>query len=170
MADDAPAFTLQELNSLNVDFKKHVQWVQELYVLAVTEELSYSPAGAHRRLDPSRSRELAHALESLISDSNRCCLLMAFEGSLPIGYFLGVIKDCVGEDPSRMGYINGLYVLPAARRKKVAQSLLDAGVRWFKSRNLPLVELYVSIQNRAAQGFWRKNGYLPSEEVMFKKI
>lgn len=152
------------------DFKGELDWIAGLYAQAVNEELSLSPAKSLRRADPNARDELTAVLNGLVRDLERSCLLTVAVNGRKAGYFLGLVKDCVGEEPRQAGYVNGLYVLPDYRRQGIAQTLLDEGMRWFKGRGLKLVELYIAINNDAARGFWRKNGYLACEEVLIRKI
>ncbi len=145
-------------------------WVTSIYYEGMNEEIEQSPASQWRKMDLHRDREVSRFFEELVSREDRSCLLFVEVDQRRVGYFLGMIKDCLAETPAQMGYINGLYLLPSYRKMGLGQKLLNEGHAWFRSYNLQLVELYTACGNAAAKKFWMKNGYLKTEEVLISPL
>jgi len=58
------------------------------------------------------------------------------------------------------GYISEVFVDPAARGLGIGRTLVDAGVRWFRERDVRRVELQVVWRNEAALAFYRRLGWV----------
>lgn len=142
------------------------RWVSETYVRAVSEEMAQTPEPHLRKMDTSKIEDVSSMLEKLLIQVNQSSLFIAEVRGERAGYFLGMIKECLAENPDRIGYINGLYVVPECRRSRIGQELLEAGRRWFRKEGISFVELYVALLNQSAKRFWEKNGYRVVEEVM----
>ena len=151
-------------------WKDDLEWLVSVFCDVISEEILQSGAKDLRAVDRSRSAEIHAMFENIGRHTDSACLLMAVAEEKHIGYFLGVVRECLAEIPSRIGYVNGLYVLPSHRRQGIGQKLLDEGNRWFRSQGLPLVELYIASENKSALRFWEKNAYRPSEIVMITEL
>jgi ribosomal protein S18 acetylase RimI-like enzyme len=55
------------------------------------------------------------------------------------------------------GYVSEVAV--RRRRGGVGTRLLEAAHGWFREKQLPYVEVNVSVRNAVARSFWRKQGY-----------
>jgi ribosomal protein S18 acetylase RimI-like enzyme len=161
---------LEQIRPDHSSLSQHLEWLTTTYFQAVEEEFSHSPIKAYRSMDHSRAGDIRVMLQSVIRDEGRAYFLLARDGGLNIGYFLGLIKECPGEIPAYVGYVNGLYVTPSQRRQGIAQNLLNQGMNWFKEKNIQIVELYIAVNNQSGRGFWKKNGYESYEEVLFKRL
>lgn len=141
-------------------------WFLDTYFRAVEEEIQKGAAKSWRRVDRTQEDHLKKVLENLLSQKNQTCLYVAFIAEKPVGYFLGLVKECVAEIPSKTGYINGLYVESLWRRQGIASQLYQQGLSWFQERNIFHYELYVSAGSQEGQGFWKSKGFEISEQVM----
>ncbi len=161
------SYSIIQLKSDNADLTELLEFLVSSYFYALDEENKSSLNRELRRTDISKKEQLKSYLEQLIGMEQHACIFIAKDTSTAkcIGYFVGVVKECLAEIPSRMGYINGLYVNPESRRKHVGQLLFDTGMKWFHDNNMSLVELYVSTGNRDAKAFWKKNGFVLNEEI-----
>lgn len=75
-----------------------------------------------------------------------------------VGYCLGMILENPPVLPWQFsGYISEIAV--HRRRAGVGGKLLEAVHGWFRERNIPYVEVNVSVRNGLARSFWRKYGY-----------
>ncbi|MBF0492343.1 MAG: GNAT family N-acetyltransferase [Deltaproteobacteria bacterium] len=151
-------------------WKEDFNWFLQNYTKALAEENHHHPLLAWRKIDPSRIEELRFSLETLLAQTEEACLLLAEWEGIQIGYFLGLLKTCLAEDPSRIGYLNGLYVSPEFRQKGVGKSLYQEGLAWFKSRGLNAIELYLAEGNSMGLKFWEKQGYAVAEKILVKRI
>ncbi len=66
---------------------------------------------------------------------------------------------CRGE--SSVGYLNDLYVAPAARHQGLAQKLTQYAENWLKEQDISVMELQVLGKNANAREFWEKQGMEP---------
>lgn len=161
-----PSCLIRAVSPDDADWHARLAWLTESYCAAIEEELSHSWLRTHRRLERARRGEISDVLARLVAEPTCAHLLMVDCAGAPVGYFLGLVKPCVAEDPHIVGYVNGLYVVPAFRRRGIADQLVRRGVAWFRSQGIRMAELYVGIGNDAARAFWRKHGFATSEEVL----
>ncbi|MBI4239276.1 MAG: GNAT family N-acetyltransferase [Deltaproteobacteria bacterium] len=145
-------------------------WLAEAYCDAIAEELTHSWVQTIRRVDRNRRDEIMDMLSPLLLQKDRACLLVARHAAARVGYFLGLVKDCVAEVPAAVGYVNGLYVATEYRRLGIAGHLYTEGRKWFAAQGLTAVELYTAVGNAAASAFWRKHGFCVTEEVMVARL
>ena len=66
---------------------------------------------------------------------------------------------CRGE--ASVGYLNDLYVAPAARHQGLAQKLTAYAENWLREQEVSVMELQVLGQNEKAQQFWKQQGMEP---------
>ena len=66
---------------------------------------------------------------------------------------------CRGE--SSVGYLNDLYVAPAARHQGLARKLTQYAENWLKEQDVFIMELQVLGKNAKAREFWEKQGMEP---------
>ena len=92
-------------------------------------------------------------------ESPRAVLFVAEQapGSLE-GYCHAMILENPPVVPSlQYGYVSEVAV--HRRRRRIGTQLLEAAHAWFREKQLPYVEVNVSVKNAAARSFWRKQGY-----------
>ncbi len=66
---------------------------------------------------------------------------------------------CMGE--ARVGYLNDIYVAPAARHQGLAQRLTAYAEDWLRSQEVKVLELQVLGKNETAQKYWKQQGMEP---------
>ncbi len=148
------------------EWKTDLHWMSDAYLKALEEEILTNPARSFRRIDPSKKYQVIELFEGLLLQTDQSCLQIACFKDKRIGYFLGMIKNCIAEIPPRIGYVNGLYIEPQYRNQGIGQKLLDQGKSWFQEKKLPLAELYLSAGNGPGERFWLRNGYQKTESVL----
>jgi len=72
-----------------------------------------------------------------------------------------------GTTSSPVGFLEGLYVEPAARRQGVARALLDAVVAWAKDRGCRELASDTDLENRASQSVHTRLGFVETERVVY---
>lgn len=87
-----------------------------------------------------------------------------------VGYCLATKKIYPIEKPSVNGCINGIYVKPEHRRKKVGKLLIDKAEEWLKAEGIEFLELYHMIHDERAGGFWKSRGFVPVQYNCVKKL
>jgi len=80
--------------------------------------------------DPDHAREIDQFFT--IGVRNLLAVLVAFEASSrPVGFAELSIRNCAeGCDTDRVAYLEGWYVVPAARRQGVGRALVEAAEAW----------------------------------------
>ena len=66
---------------------------------------------------------------------------------------------CRGE--ASVGYLNDLYVAPAARHQGLARKLTAYAETWLREQEVSVMELQVLGKNETAQEFWKQQGMEP---------
>lgn len=170
MITASPLEKIVRIGASRKSLQEDLDWMSSVYCDAVAQEILQNEGKRWRRVDREKRKSVSDTLEKLIRRPDSGCLLVALQGEQRVGYFLGMIKECLAEEPSRIGYVNGLYVLEEQRRLGIGQRLLNAGNDWFRSCGLTLVEIYAAWENNIAKDFWIKNGFHPTEVVMLSSL
>lgn len=68
------------------------------------------------------------------------------------------------------GSIVDLAVTASYRRQGVGQALVEAARRWFAERQIRRIEVRVATANECSLPFWRKMGFTPYVETMYREI
>lgn len=72
--------------------------------------------------------------------------------------------------PSRYAMISTVYVEPAARRKGVLRSLMDAAVEWSRARKLTEMRLQNAADNPLAVAAWDALGFQVVEQIRLRSL
>lgn len=72
--------------------------------------------------------------------------------------------------PERRGYVDGLVVASAFRRRGIGRCLMDAAAAWAKGEGAAQLVLTVWAGNVAARAFYQSMGYGLLSEVMNKPL
>lgn len=96
-------------------------------------------------------------------------LMMYDEKRQPIGFIEGSIRsDFVnGTETSPVGFVEGVYVVPAMRRHGVARRLFDAIGDWAKARGCRELASDALLENEASQRAHRALGFKETERVVY---
>jgi aminoglycoside 6'-N-acetyltransferase I len=101
-------------------------------------------------------------------------LMMYDERRQPIGFIEGSIRgDYVnGTETSPVGFVEGVYVIPALRRLGIARQLFAAIGDWAKARGCRELASDALLENEASQRAHRALGFEETERVVYfsKKI
>lgn len=113
--------------------------------------------------------ELKNMLIQMIK-TDECRFFIATENDRLLGYCLATKKAYPVELPKLCGCINGIFVIPEARRSGLGAKLFDAAKDWFRSQKITLVDLYYSLNDHDAQAFWHKLGFTPIQMNCLKVL
>jgi aminoglycoside 6'-N-acetyltransferase I len=96
-------------------------------------------------------------------------LMMYDEQRHPVGFIEGSIRgDYVnGTETSPVGFVEGVYVAPAWRRKGVARQLYAAIGDWAKARGCRELASDALLDNEASQRAHRALGFEETERVVY---
>lgn len=72
--------------------------------------------------------------------------------------------------PARFAMISTVYVEPAARRKGVLRSLMDAAIAWSRKRGLEEMRLQNAVDNRLAVAAWKALGFRVVEQIRLRSL
>ena len=136
--------------------------------LAYGEELKRS--GLHYDI---RTENVPKVLESRIK--SRLIYFAAAESAGEIvGFVIASILRLGGEylcgGEASVGYLNDIYVAPAARRQGLAEALTASAEAWLRENGVRAMELQVVTGNTAGEAFWRRQGAYPVGTLCYKKL
>jgi aminoglycoside 6'-N-acetyltransferase I len=96
-------------------------------------------------------------------------LMMYDENRLPVGFIEGSIRgDYVnGTETSPVGFVEGVFVAPAWRRKGVARQLFAAIGDWAKARGCRELASDALLSNESSQRAHRALGFEETERVVY---
>ncbi len=72
-----------------------------------------------------------------------------------------------GAESSPVAFVEGIYVVPEARRLRIAASLLAAVTQWAQTVGCREIASDASLDNHASHRFHRALGFAESERVVF---
>lgn len=96
----------------------------------------------------------------IAEDKNK--VIGVLQGKIKKGYFVN--------DIDYVGHYSTIFVKKEYRQKGIAKALFKAMAKWFKSKNIKLVDLYVHSKNKAALNAWKKLGFEEVLKLMRKEI
>ncbi len=114
----------------------------------------------------------AHLGEALgaLGQPNRAIAFLALDaGGTAIGFAEASVRhDYVnGTDGSPVGFLEGLYVVPAARHRGVGRALVAAVERWVRDRGCTELASDAAIDNTASHAAHAAYGFEETERVVY---
>ena len=83
---------------------------------------------------------------------------------------LRLSAECTCGGAASVGYINELYVTPAARRQGLSRRLADFCEDWLRGQGVTAVQAQVLTGNGAARAMWQARGMAPIGAIYEKKL
>ncbi|MDQ3291226.1 MAG: GNAT family N-acetyltransferase [Bacteroidota bacterium] len=81
--------------------------------------------------------------------------------------YLAIRTDYVeGSETSPTGYVEGIYVKPAFRRKSISRKLLQAGEDWVKENNCRQIGSDISLENKVSYEFHTQVGFKEASRLI----
>ena len=119
--------------------------------------------------DASADEHRGYMAISLAQPERFLQLMMYDEKRQPIGFIEGSIRgDYVnGTETSPVGFVEGVYVVPAMRRLGVARRLFEAIGDWAKARGCRELASDALLENEASQRAHRALGFKETERVVY---
>ena len=105
-----------------------------------------------------------------LAQPERFLQLMIYDGlRQPIGLIEGSIRsDYVnGTETSPVGFVEGVYVIPASRRRGIARQLYSAIGDWARARGCRELASDALLANEASQRAHRALGFRETERVVY---
>ena len=98
-------------------------------------------------------------------------VLVAEEGDAIVAYCIATISNRPPVfETTRYGAIYDLLVTRSRRRQGIGKRLVHEIERWFSQQGIHRIEARVSTRNEVSTQFWRKIGYEPYTETVFREI
>ena len=141
--------------------------IAELRLALLGEHRSNPIYSRLRRDAPTRAIELTQ--EQLSSE--REAMFVATSGARIVG-----LLRCIDQRghrllrPARFALISTVYVEPAARRRGVLRSLMEAAIVWSRERGLTELRLQNAIDNPLALAAWDALGFRVVEQIRFRPL
>jgi aminoglycoside 6'-N-acetyltransferase I len=119
--------------------------------------------------DASADEHRGYMAISLAQPERFLQLMMYDEKRQPIGFIEGSIRgDYVnGTETSPVGFVEGVYVVPAVRRQGVARRLFEAIGDWARARGCRELASDALLENEASQRAHRALGFKETERVVY---
>ena len=130
----------------------------------------------HLRRDPhfKPSTTADEAFAAFVSEQiekDDSLVLVAEDGDVAVAYALATIatRPPVFEE-TRYGAVYDLLVTGSRRRQGIGERLVQEIERWFLERGIHRIDVGVSTRNEVSTRFWRKVGYEPYLETLYREI
>jgi len=141
-------------------------------ILVLWEELS----SYHEQLDPFYAQcdgavgnFESHVHQSL--QSHDSLVLVCLEDDHVIGYSNTLVELHPPVVACReYGFIDNIVVTGTHRRRGAASLMLSRTLEWLSARGIDRVELNVSEQNIGGLEFWRSQGFLDFQKLMWRRV
>jgi aminoglycoside 6'-N-acetyltransferase I len=119
--------------------------------------------------DATAEEHRAYMAISLAQPERFLQLMMYDARREPVGFIEGSIRsDYVnGTESSPVGFVEGVYVLPAWRRQGIARQLFAAIGDWARARGCRELASDALIENQASQRAHRALGFRETERVVY---
>lgn len=121
----------------------------------------------------SSIEELETEFSASMANNREECLVYLIKEK-PVGFInLSMRHDYVnGTHSSPVGYIEGIYVKEAYRKKGIAKRLVEAGEEWSRAHGCQEMASDVLLENKASATFHKNIGFSEAERVVYfvKKI
>lgn len=111
--------------------------------------------------------EMTEEFKALLQDP-RCGIFLAFHGVRPVGFAQCQLRrDYVeGTGSSPVGYLEGIFVEPAYRRKGLAGSLLHACEDWAREMGCTEFASDCQLENRESLAFHLHVGFQEANRII----
>jgi len=118
--------------------------------------------------DGGTDAELLHEMERALAYPDICVQFMAFCGEQAVGFAEAAVRrDAVnGATVSPVGFLEGLYVVPEARRRGVARRLVQAVIDWALAAGFTELASDALLENTASHAMHRAFGFEEAERVV----
>ncbi len=144
-----------------------------MIVKAENKNLDTAAALAKKLWPNSADESLKEDVRACI-DSDNGAVFLLFDGENPEGFAMCSLRHdyVAGASSSPVGYLEGIYVEPQARRKGAAKRLLECCENWALERGCAELGSDAELHNTVSQSFHQSVGFDEEERVVcyIKKI
>lgn len=120
-------------------------------------------------MDCPRGQQLVEIAEHIASPERFADFVAYADGGKPVGLAEAAMRtDYVnGTTSSPVAFLEGIYVLPDARRQGVAAALVDAVCNWARERGCRELASDALLENERSHAVHRALGFEETERVAF---
>ena len=105
-----------------------------------------------------------------MSKEDSCVFVAELDGQI-VGHCLGFLSDYPPVITiERYGKFQELAVMADYRRCGVGKELVKKMLIWFSEQGMKRIEVNVSVHNELSTAFWRKIGFSPYLETLYRQI
>lgn len=130
----------------------------------------------HKERDPAFTRSadghehFKQFLAGHLEKESSLVLVAELDGAL-VGYCLAMLAKSPPVFENRdYGSVYDLAVTQRCRRAGIGEKMYKKAESWFSDQGVHRIELRVVVSNEVATAFWRKMGFKPHVENLYKKI
>jgi len=133
----------------------------------------YSELDAYHMPFELNAQRMGDILKAHINSKTSIVLLLEYNGAVS-GVLVGHITKLDNRYQPTCGMLVGriteIYVAPTIRHKNMAQALLNSADEWFKYNSVNYIEADILMDNIASHKFFKKMGFLPLTQRVYKTI
>ncbi|OGM20442.1 hypothetical protein A2714_01275 [Candidatus Woesebacteria bacterium RIFCSPHIGHO2_01_FULL_38_9] len=149
------------------------QLLQSLIEKLMDYVVSTDPIKRIRRLDGYGALTLKKLLKKINKNNGK--IFFAEDDSKVIGFVSGFVgtqskENLLERVPTKVGYIEDLFVEKEYRGKHVGTNLLEKMEKYLKDKGCDSLWLEVFVPNTSAHEYYKKLGFMDREVGMLKKL
>jgi len=144
---------------------RHIPEVIEIW----TEFMDYNAnIDAYDTRSEDGQTYMEHYLEDA-TNSDSILLLVALEDSYTVAYSICTINNRLPIFHNRVyGLITDIAIRESYQRKGIGEQMLRKMIEWCKLKGIDRIETSVVVKNTQGHSFWKKQGFLEYERVLYR--
>lgn len=106
--------------------------------------------------DAQHDREMA----VIQTSDDQACFVAVSDDDRLLGFIEVSLRNIVdGCDDGPVGYVEGLFVLPAKRRQGIGKALIARAIDWFREAGCTDMATDSELDDAEAQAYWQRIGF-----------
>ena len=122
----------------------------------------------------TRSEDGQTYMERYLEDtinSDDILLLVALEDNHTVAYSICTINNRLPVFRNKVyGFITDLAIRESYQRKGIGEQMLNKMIEWCKLKGVDRIETSVVAKNTQGHSFWKKQGFLEYERVLYRGL
>ena len=136
-------------------------------LLLLWHEMMNSHKGMHPDFRIAENADLAVTSNfTALFDDSLSAFIVAEEDHKIVGMLIAQVRQGLPYTATEIsGYIRDVSVTKVSRGKGIGRKLVDAGVKFLKSKNVEYIDLITGSTNNISNDFWEKMGFKETLKV-----
>ena len=136
-------------------------------LLLLWHEMMNSHKGMHPDFRIAENADLAVTSNfTALFDDSSSAFIVAEEDHKIVGMLIAQVRQGLPYTATEIsGYIRDVSVTKVSRGKGIGRKLVDAGVKFLKSKNVEYIDLITGSTNNISNDFWEKMGFKETLKV-----